>query len=145
MKLQSCIAKDTEEGDCLRACIASLLGLNASKVPNFVEEYDDGFLEAAKAWLSKLGLTIFMCTYRDDSLDEILWFLGERNQGVPLILCGESGWQEDTNHAVIVKDGEIIHDPSDSGLVGPAIFKGQEQRHWLVYVICPSTEFKVEF
>lgn len=33
---------DNNKGDCLRACVASLLDLNADKVPNFME-HDDWF------------------------------------------------------------------------------------------------------
>lgn len=139
MTPQPCIAPAAEDGDCWRACIATILDLPVADLPNFAHNADwNGMLEAARRWLKPKGLSIYQ-TYCAGSWDlkEIISSFSERSPGAPFILCGASKRDPNDDHAVVVMDGALVHDPSGSGLSGPC----QEvhgERWWYMHVICLS-------
>jgi hypothetical protein len=119
---QTTFADDAEAtaGDCLAACVASLLGLPLSDVPNFALSDDGGlgwFLELRR-FLARLGYGCWV------------WFgaaghVGVGSEGTLAIAIGPSR-RGDFPHAVVVRLEEaglrVIHDPNPSrlGLAGPA-------------------------
>lgn len=146
MKPQRCIAPRTEEGDCWRACIATVLNLPASQVPNFAhlaerDKNDETFpwdrmYCLARKWLAHRGVSIFR-TYCSAgwSLEKLLEVFSKQNEGVPLILSGQCRRAPDDNHAVVAMNGSIVHDPSGSGIIGPCIGHNGSEGWWWIDVI----------
>jgi hypothetical protein len=128
-----CIAAELGEfGDCWRACIASILDLCASDVPNFFHlanagdpkaaNCNDVAYDLAREWLRGQGLSIFR-TYLTGkwALEKVLSELNTFSPGVPIILHGEpikTPFGEEA-HAVVVLDGALAWDPSNAGISGP--------------------------
>ncbi len=105
-------------GDCLRACVASLLELNLHDVPHFIEEHDVRWFEGIQEFLAKetSGIWTICCT-------EVAWpsVVGTPDpENVPplqryVIASGPSPrgpWL----HSVLVDafTGELAHDPHPS-------------------------------
>lgn len=103
-------------GNCLAACVASILDLDISEVPNFRLSPDAW--ESMQEWLSLRGL----CAVRV-SLGSIV----RAKPGLSCIVTGNSP-RNPVLHAVVGRwDGEsavIIHDPhpEKTGLIGDALF-----------------------
>lgn len=103
-------------GDCLRACVASILGLEAPAVPNFAE---CGFMDGLKVWAEENNLHfLWMEIPGFVSLDKI-WF---GNVPERFIAWGESPRPTESGkpkqHAVVVSSKgygvKIVHDPHPS-------------------------------
>ena len=136
---QRCIAAPDEGGDCWRACIASVLDMPAAMVPNFAHLHPDWdtMIAAAREWLAPRGWSIFRSYISAGwDLDDVLsWFSGN-NPHVPVILTGQSAADPKDNHAVVLLNGRIAHDPSNAGLAGPCVNEKGEPGWWWYDVIC---------
>lgn len=124
-----------EFGDCCRTVYACLLGFEPEDIPNFGVHYADrdAFHEAERGWLNAIGYTTFLTGISGEwPLDQVLAFTKGANAQAYLMLTGTS--RTGCNHVVIVKDGEIIHDPSldDAGIIGPAA-----DGNWWIEAITP--------
>ena len=103
---------DADNGDCLRACICSLLGLeNTSVIPNFGDYPDNNFWIKVNEWTKpNIGYSFIPAMYSKMLVSLI--------KGFYCIAVGpvHRGPQ---NHAVIIADEKIIHDPhpSNAGLI----------------------------
>lgn len=105
-------------GNCMAACIASLIDVNLASVPAWEDMGEDGswgdsFIEFLEAnGFSYEGLF----TAIDPSLD---WWaeLIKRSPGVDghFIVGGKSPRLGGRGHAVIFRDGVMVHDPHPSG------------------------------
>ena len=126
------------QGDCVRACITSLLGLNPLMAPDFFE--DDrhaieawnmvgAFLKPHKLAIAHFGIPAFDMTFAD-----VVEALGISNPGINIMLTGLGAGGR--NHMVIVRDGSMVHDPSwsNTGLVGPI---PTEPPMWRMSVLTP--------
>ena len=126
MLLQKCIAAGAEEGDCYRACVASIMRKAIAEVPNFAVGNTWESMEASvRAWLSEHGAGLFRtyCSAKWE-LEKLLEVFSASNPGIPIIVSGRSPYSAFDNHAVIALDGRIVHDPArggDSGLIGPCV------------------------
>jgi hypothetical protein len=100
-------------GNCVAACVASLLELDLADVPNFVAVEGDWWMEF-QWWLHKRG-----------------W--------VALELDGDYRWpgysaasgkspRGDFKHLVLYLDGKLIHDPHPSG----AGIEGEPSYQWIL-------------
>ncbi len=100
-------------GDCMKACIASLLDLPYWEVPHFYESgTDEGFDKSLREFLSSQGLGLLDVGYVNWLEDEIPRFLlGQRN--IFHLLSGET--ERGTYHSVVACDGHMIHDPHPTG------------------------------
>lgn len=97
------------ETDCLRCCLATVLGLPYDDVPDFVAEYDVEWREALGAWLDARGHLG-------------LWFQASHDQEI----CGSSiGGREalwiagglsprGSEHTVVYRGATMLHDPHPS-------------------------------
>lgn len=100
-------------GDCLRACVASLLELGADEVPNF--RLADDQWGAMQDWLAGRGLTAIRV--RPDGLYPRL--------NAHCIVTGDSPRNSTVLHAVVGKIEDdtihVVHDPhpENTGLNGP--------------------------
>lgn len=84
-------------GDCLRACVASILELPLEEVPHFVEEHQNGIL-AMHDWLFTRGI-------------DCLALKGHYDVSTHVIFTGLSPRSTHGRHAVVGLAGEIVHDP----------------------------------
>ena len=91
-------------GNCLQATIASILEMNLEDVPHFAAMPDDTWFEFMCNWLWDKGWNIEDFETVNDS-PEYMLTIGPSQRGV--------------SHAVIYKDGEMVHDPhpSNAGLL----------------------------
>lgn len=126
-------------GNCMAACIASLLELQIEDVPNFVAEEKPGdcWLAICNRWLAQRGLCLAMV-----GGDGLKWL----PDGVPYIVSCESPRSTPSKpkrHAVIMANRgwatDILHDPypNDTGRV-----TGGEYRHF-VYLLVPINPAKL--
>lgn len=109
------------KGNCLSACLANLLNIELSVIPNFAY-LENKWYHAFDKFLTENG---FECngSYYFDRISEqhplSTWEgLMERNQGVGgvFIAGGPSPRFPTIGHAVLYKDGSMIHDPHPSRL-----------------------------
>lgn len=95
-------------GNCFEACVASLFEMGLEDIPNFHK--DNWFLDFWN-WLKIKGYTSYGALYKED----VKSYIG----GVDgyYIVCGESprGKHIKGGHAVVYKDGKLIHDPHPDG------------------------------
>ena len=104
-------------GDCFRACVASMLELDLERVPEFEEDMRD---DDSVQWFYHL---IYWCYYVH--FTKVEYFKAESSghvvrPGAYYIVGGTSPRFHGENHAVIYKDGELVHDPhpEGTGIVG---------------------------
>jgi len=125
MKPQKCLVSlsdhmsGVEEGDCWRACVATIIETPSHDVPNFVNIAGDDFLESTRQWLVERGWAIFARSYgaKGWSFDKLVTWLGGAGPGVALIVTGRS---TDMEHAVVALNGQV-HDPGGCGITGPHV------------------------
>lgn len=129
-----CISGPGEFGDCWRACIASILDLEASAVPNFFHfanaraadgtECNKIAYELGREWLAARGLGLFrLWAYGSWSLEKLLEQYGSFSPDVPFIVHGTPTGipQGEDAHAVVAIGDRIAHDPSGAGVAGPCL------------------------
>lgn len=109
-------------GDCQRAVIASLLGLEMSEVPNFNEGGPDGyeFFERLKNFLVRHNLGMLSIPFDGSDIDIVTQhMLLHYTEGQPYTVSGQS--TRGVNHAVIYRGADLLWDPypDGKGLVGP--------------------------
>jgi len=91
-------------GNCLSAVLSSLLHIPICDIPVFSN--DDTWVKDLNAWLRPLNLAYLSF---DGSSDEWLKTLGI--EGLYHEIGGPSPRYEDTLHACVGKDGELLFDP----------------------------------
>lgn len=111
-------------GDCFRTVIACLLRMRPEEVPHFCDGPDDGkSMERVHEFLEPLGFAYISLPFPASELPELEQMLAigaHHSRGLHWVLMGKS--RNGTNHVVICKGDQIIHDPSidQSGIVGPS-------------------------
>ena len=90
--------------DCIRACLSTLL--DRDDVPHLFDGRDsvESWKELRK-WLSTLNKTLALFPVDDHET-----FMRENNENVTYILLAQT--INNNDHAVVCKNGEIIHDPA---------------------------------
>jgi hypothetical protein len=89
-----------EKGDCLRACICSLLHLKIEEVPNFVEyEPSNEWLDGLEKWLKQRGYRLVFDCHEPTVEYYMVWGMSVRK----------------TYHSAIYSKGELVHDPHPNG------------------------------
>jgi hypothetical protein len=105
---------DPINGDCWAACIASILELPLSDVPNFRAGENVNFWEETQTWLNSKGVFCIEVNFTDSKYCSF-------PNGAYVLLTGPSTMFDDTRHCVIgqvaVKSPELmeiifIHDPN---------------------------------
>lgn len=138
MKPQRCIAKGQEQGDCWRACVATILNLPATEVPNFVDlggEDWKAWPKLTREWLAERGLALYeMCCSAEYTIESLLKWRSHDSPDVPVILVGSSA---NDSHAVVAMGGKIVHDPSGAGISGPCTCDCSEgcKGTWWLFII----------
>jgi hypothetical protein len=96
--------RNFENGNCMQACVASLLELPISSIPNFMENGEEKYLENRDKWCESVGLFIIALELKDDAVDYF-----KNAYGIALIDSPRS--DNGKKHAVIVKGTRVVHDP----------------------------------
>lgn len=112
-------------GDCLRACVASMLDLDAEAVPHFHRNGPDS---AARGWdemadfLRTRGLYPFVTRSEDDPREQ----LAECGH---YLLCGST--RSGSNHVVVCNGDSVAHNPAwvPCELIGPC-----DDGYWTIIV-----------
>lgn len=122
-------------GDCHRVCLAMILGLEPHDVPHFYEQGENGDPEAqhesVRDFLCSLGLVPALIAYPVEDYEEILQTYAVLSPGVAFILGGKS--KAGCGHSVVCIDGEIFHNPTENGIVGP-----MDDGYYWVTLFCPK-------
>lgn len=111
-------------GNCLAACIASVLEIPIEGVPNFILE--DGWRNATNRFLEKYGLFL-LCVRIEagETPEEVLpdgWML----------VCGRS--MKDRWHATVGRRGQVVFDPAPT----PVVFIDDSREYELFVVLDPA-------
>jgi hypothetical protein len=107
---------DDGKGDCLRACVASILEYDAGEVPNFAEL---DFFNGLDEWLSAYGRRFLRISLTGGYDSAAIWFGYPTHADDFMIVWGESPRLKNDGgrktHAVVGRAKgygiEIVHDP----------------------------------
>jgi hypothetical protein len=120
-------------GDCVRACIASLLEFDAEQVPHFFDHGSDGVIGQSRIedWLSKVGYTPFFVHVDGAShtLDDVLQYMGTHNPNAHYMLYGRTS---SGDHVVVAQGNKIVHDPAWFPI---PLIKSSDNGFWSIMVI----------
>lgn len=97
-----------EPGNCLSACVASILGLSIDEVPNFIsldDSYEEQWADRLDAWLASLGLRAAHVPVDASTVAD----LSAVAPDALYVLCGRS--VRDFEHAVVASGDQVVHDP----------------------------------
>lgn len=102
----------TSKGNCMTACVASLLELPIEEVPYFIGLPEDEWFSVFQNFLKQHGYQFSGMFFFTEGLGwkELL----QLSPGVNgYFMCSGASWRDyvTAGHAVIYKDGEMIHDP----------------------------------
>ena len=102
------ICHGEDNGDCLRACVASILELPIEDVPNFADTTGDHieFWRLNNSWAMKKGFKYVTISISEDSIWDII---GD----IFCIASAKSPRRKDQWHSVVWRNG-IVHDPHPS-------------------------------
>lgn len=118
---------DARDGDCLSACLASLLELPIEDVPKFARDAaGDGsaMMDRCREWVAERGLALVYIHIEkndDPMLVDCIHPVFGGLAGAPCIASGRSGNVPGVQHAVVGQLGsmgmsfEMTHDPNPAG------------------------------
>lgn len=97
-------------GDCVRACVATLLGLDTRDVEHFTRDGCNGdtMIQRMREWLAPCGLVPFIVSLdatETPTHESVLQVMQTENPDVPYILLT-------AGHAVVCRNGTVEHDPA---------------------------------
>lgn len=126
-------------GDCLRACIATVLDLDAEQVPHFADMGATGVeaVASARRWLADRGLTIAAFAFPgSETLSDVLEYMGEMNPGVTWLLFGSTARPGEPctggDHVNVCQGGAVVHDPA---WVPSSIKSPTSEGVWQIWVV----------
>lgn len=104
-------------GNCMAACLASVLELPIEAVPNFCDAGPDDtdYWNACRAWLRQFGLGIITMTFTSPAQWRTLRLSGHH------IVSGPSPRIDGMHHATVWHKGAMVHDPhpDQTGILAP--------------------------
>lgn len=101
-------------GDCLRACIASIMDLDAEHVPHFADlgARGDEARASARRWLGLRGFTITAFALDgSEPVQGVLQWMADNNPDTTWLLFGSTG-PVGGDHVVVCQGGSVVHDPA---------------------------------
>lgn len=122
-------------GDCMRACVASIMELTPDQVPHFVRDNPNA-IEAHQRmveFLAEYNFAPFMINCgSEDTFADILDYMGKQNPTTYYMVFGRT---DAGDHVIVCRGGEIAHDPAWywSPLIGPG-----SSGEWCIMVIARS-------
>jgi len=118
-------APDGKKGNCVQACIASILELNLEDTFDITQYGDGDFYDVLTAWLNKRGYHMICFPYLDRDNKPL------NLQGYYII--GGTQITSGIKHAEVAFNGEIIHDPISPNFISQI----QPFEIWLIYPMNP--------
>lgn len=118
-------------GDCLRACVATVLDMDPLTVLHFADHgrTADAAMRELRRWSMSHGLMPYVVGFPPVPLDELLDQQRLINPDSVYILTGATA--DGTDHCVVCRGGAVVHNPSPgSRVVGPT-----SEGWWQVMVI----------
>ncbi len=116
MTPQICLVQTNEKagtfGDCMRACVASLLDLDVNTVPHFAYDNCDGveLFNRVREFVGPHGYLPFqMIVDGSHDLETVFSYMEKMNTGIHYMLFCQSGGGD---HVVICKNDRLVHDPA---------------------------------
>ena len=98
---------ENEPGDCLRACLASVLELPLTAVPHVVMD-GDAWFASMQSFLSLYGLRCICLPLGLPLYNNALWDM----IGDAIVIAGVYiGGDTSRPHAVVAQSGQVLHDP----------------------------------
>jgi len=100
--------KDGTYGDCLRACVASILDKPSQDVPHFYHDGCDGEegMIRLREYLSSIGYAaVFNSIPKEHDFEEALLISGQAIPDCHYLMFGDG-------HVVVCANGEVAHDPA---------------------------------
>lgn len=107
-------------GDCLRACIATVMDVQIETVPHFAADGVDGDVAMARVREYLSPMAPFIVAWPGDiALADLLDMMKLLNPQSTYILFG--GTNDGGDHCVVCQGGKIVHNPAWYGcsIVGP--------------------------
>lgn len=92
------------DGNCMEACLASLLEIDISDVPKFSKKEE--WYDECQAFLAKYDLYLLCFDFNEPRFDLLL--------GYCIASCSSPNYK-DVDHAVILHNGRVFHDPHRDG------------------------------
>lgn len=99
-------------GDCIRACVASIMELDAEAVPHFVRDNPDGDVGIIRLreWLAPLGYSFWLSAHEGCERTELFDQIASDNPDMHYMLFGLTSMN--MPHVVVCCGDRIVHDPS---------------------------------
>jgi len=116
----------SSHGNCMQACIASILEVEINSLPNFMEDGPDNFENKFNKWIDDQPFCCIEIIISDVNLVPHTY----------MIATGESPRNKDINHAVVYYNGKMVHDPhpDKTGIVG-------KPKSYTIFVIKDPSKF----
>lgn len=102
-------------GDCLRACIATVMDMPWQDVPHFMDGHDDPYwgLAMTRNWLRSRGYTAFVTQFPAVDRAEMLSVMHDMNPDAVYLLFGLT--EDGGGHVVVCSGGSVVHNPAMAG------------------------------
>ena len=99
-------------GNCMQACVASIMEVPLETIPNFMCDGEEFYERNLNAWLKYqnfITIDVVIDKYNTGMLKDCY-----------VIATGESPRSPDLNHAVVYYNGKMVHDPhpDNTGIIG---------------------------
>lgn len=135
MKPVMCMVKDDPAngsyGDCVRACVASILELEADEVPHFFESGDGDIAFAAMRGflIEHRMIPAYFPIEANRPLEWVLEYMNDKYHHSSYMLFCRSG---DADHCVVGYNDKIVHNPAwyKSPIDGP-----HSEGVWIVIIL----------
>lgn len=124
--------ENNQYGDCVRACIATVLEIDTEAVPHFAHDDPDGIIlaERVREYLAP-SHTIYAVAYPGETAkDELLAYIGEQNPGATYMLIG--GTADGGEHMVVCRGDHVAHNPA---WYGCSLTRPTDRGWWVVWVV----------
>lgn len=134
MKPVNCTVKDDPAngsyGDCVRACVASILEMESDAVPHFFHDGngENGF-DRMRVWLADRGrVPAYLPFGPEMSVDAVCWSLGVYGDISAMLFCSSAGG----DHCIVINKDGVQHNPAwyASPIDGP-----HSQGVWIVILL----------
>jgi len=125
---------DVENGDCTRACLASILELEIDAVPNFIR-YGASWFKIFWPFLKSLGYEYYGVGFPiGDEYPKGHIIRDEPNIDGYVIASVPSRCFENSGHSVVMDlEGLVVHDPNpNKGWQDINVLKSGDLQHWMM-------------
>lgn len=96
-------------GDCMRACIASVLELQREDVPHFGAMEGVTWLKEYVRWLNKHGFSVYT-QFGDHDTHPVM----QDDENPYYFAIGRTPRHPEITHMVVCRNGAVVHDPHPS-------------------------------